>query len=75
MSGLFSGVTILGLLKNIEKWEQGENLAQMIENRFFACCDAHGLNPTEWLTQSINRIADTKMSELESLLPRSAPAQ
>jgi transposase len=42
---------------------------------FFACCDAHGLNPTEWLTQSINRIADTKMSELESLLPRSAPAQ
>lgn len=42
---------------------------------FFACCDAHGLNPTEWLTQTINRIADTKMSELESLLPHSAPAQ
>jgi hypothetical protein len=42
---------------------------------FFACCAAHGLNPTEWLTQAINRIADTKMSELESLLPTAAQAQ
>lgn len=31
----FSGVTILGLMKNIEKWEQGENLAQMIDYRLY----------------------------------------
>lgn len=36
---------------------------------FMASCKAHDINPSEWLKDTLDRIADTKMSELELLLP------
>ena len=36
---------------------------------FFATCQANNVNPLEWLTETLNKIHDTKMSELEKLLP------
>ncbi len=36
---------------------------------FFATCQANNINPLEWLTETLNKIPDTKMPELEKLLP------
>lgn len=36
---------------------------------FFATCKIHGINPQEWLTDTLSKISDTKISNLESLLP------
>ena len=36
---------------------------------FMASCKEHGINPYEWLTDTLSRIADTKMSQLLLLLP------
>ncbi|MFO7938774.1 MAG: IS66 family transposase, partial [Bacteroidales bacterium] len=36
---------------------------------FFATCKTQGVNPYEWLSQTLNHIADTKMSDLHTLLP------
>lgn len=36
---------------------------------FMASCKAHDINPSEWLKDTLDRIPDTKMSELELLLP------
>ena len=36
---------------------------------FFATCKNHDINPMEWLTNTLNVIADTKVSQLHTLLP------
>ena len=36
---------------------------------FFASCKVNDVNPLEWLTDILNRIQDTKISELSNLLP------
>ncbi len=36
---------------------------------FFGSCKAHDINPYEWLKDTLERIPDTKLSNLESLLP------
>ena len=36
---------------------------------FFATCKANDINPYNWLTDVLDRIGETKMSELETLLP------
>lgn len=36
---------------------------------FFAMCKYHNLNPYHWLKETLAKISDTKMSDLESLLP------
>lgn len=36
---------------------------------FVASCKEHNINPYEWLTDTLSRIADTKLSELPLLLP------
>jgi transposase len=35
----------------------------------FATCKIHDVNPTEWLTHTLEKIKDTKMSDLEKLMP------
>lgn len=46
-----------------------ERIATMYS--FFGSCLAHGVNPYEWLKTTVERISETKLSELESLLPGS----
>jgi len=36
---------------------------------FFGSCKAHDINPYEWLTATLEKIPDTKLSDLGSLLP------
>jgi len=36
---------------------------------FMASCKEHGLNPYEWLKDTLERIPDTKLSQLHDLLP------
>lgn len=36
---------------------------------FFGSCKAHDINPYEWLKSTLERIPETKLSELETLLP------
>ncbi|MEE9374084.1 MAG: transposase [Saprospiraceae bacterium] len=36
----------------------------------FATCSLHDVNPRDWLTYVIENIQDTKMSELDKLLPQ-----
>jgi len=36
---------------------------------FFATCKTQGVNPYDWLAHTLNHIADTKMTDLHSLLP------
>ncbi|NBC24557.1 MAG: IS66 family transposase [Bacteroidetes bacterium] len=36
---------------------------------FFATCKAQGVNPYEWLSHTLSHIADTKMTDLHTLLP------
>ena len=36
---------------------------------FFGSCKAHDINPYEWLKTTLEQIPDTKMSDLEKLLP------
>jgi len=36
---------------------------------FFGSCKAHDINPYEWLKDTLERIPDTKLSNLETLLP------
>jgi len=36
---------------------------------FFATCKARGVNPYEWLSHTLSHIADTKMTDLHTLLP------
>ena len=38
---------------------------------FFGSCKAHEINPYEWLKSTLDQIPDTKLSDLESLLPGS----
>lgn len=44
-----------------------ERIAMMYS--FFGSCAAHGVNPYEWLKATLDKIGDTKMTELETLLP------
>lgn len=37
---------------------------------FFASCDALGINPRNWLQNTLDVIADTKITDLEKLLPK-----
>jgi transposase len=37
---------------------------------FFATCKIHDVNPREWLTSTLEKIKDTKMSELDQLMPQ-----
>ena len=36
---------------------------------FFATCKIHDISPFEWLTDTLNRIMVTKLSNLHELLP------
>ena len=36
---------------------------------FFATCRVHNVNPRDWLTSTLEKIKDTKMSDLEKLMP------
>lgn len=36
---------------------------------FFGSCKAHDINPYEWLKSTLERIPETKLSELETLMP------
>lgn len=36
---------------------------------FMGTCHAHGIDPYKWLVNTLNKIQDTKLSDLESLLP------
>lgn len=36
---------------------------------FVGSCKAHDINPSEWLKDTLDQIAETKMADLESLLP------
>ena len=46
----------------------GQNIAMMYS--FFATCKEHQVNPYEWLKEVLEKIPDTKISELENLLPQ-----
>ena len=37
---------------------------------FFGSCKMHGINPQEWLTDTLQRIPDHSIQKLEELLPR-----
>lgn len=47
---------------------EGAQRAAMMYS-FFATCKAQGVNPQEWLTSTLEKIPDTKLSELHTLLP------
>ena len=51
---------------------QGAKRAAMMYS-FFATCQLQGVNPYEWLKHTLEHIADTKMSQLHTLLPRYTP--
>ena len=52
--------------------ESAQRIAMMYS--FMATCKAKGVNPYEWLAATLEVIADTKLSELHTLLPGYAPA-
>lgn len=37
---------------------------------FFATCSIHNINPRDWLCQTIENISETKMSDIDHLLPQ-----
>ena len=47
--------------------EGAQRIAMMYS--LLATCAVHGINPLEWLTDTLRRIADTKMTDLHQLLP------
>ncbi len=51
---------------------EGAQRAAMMYS-FFATCKAQGVNPQEWLTKTLEKISDTKLSELHTLLPGYKP--
>ena len=52
--------------------ESTQRIAMMYS--FTATCKAKGVNAFEWLVATLEVIADTKLSELHTLLPGYAPA-
>jgi hypothetical protein len=44
-----------------------ENIAMMYT--FFGTCKARGVNPMDWLETTLEKIGETKMTELHTLLP------
>jgi transposase len=44
-----------------------ENIAMMYT--FFGTCKARGVNPMEWLEKTLEKIGETKITELHTLLP------
>jgi len=51
---------------------QGAQRAAMMYS-FFATCQVQSVNPYEWLKDTLERIADTKLSQLHTLLPGYEP--
>lgn len=47
--------------------ESAQRIAMMYS--FLGSCAANGINPTEWMNETLENISDTKLSDLESLLP------
>ena len=45
----------------------GQRIAMMYS--FFATCKQHEVNPTKWLENTLENIADAKLSELEKFIP------
>jgi len=45
----------------------GQRIAMMYS--FFATCKQHDINPTQWLENTLDKIADTKLSELDQFIP------
>jgi transposase len=45
----------------------GQRVAMMYS--FFGTCAAHGINPYEWLRDTLSRISDTRLSDLYTLIP------
>ena len=46
----------------------GQNIAMMYS--FFATCKEHNVNPYDWLKDVLERVPDTKITDLEKLLPQ-----
>lgn len=47
--------------------QSAQRIAMMYS--FFGSCAANGINPTDWMNATLEKIADTKLTDLESLLP------
>ena len=48
--------------------QAGQNIAMMYS--FFATCKEHNINPYDWLKDVLEKLPDTKMTDLEKLLPQ-----
>ena len=48
--------------------QAGQNIAMMYS--FFATCKEHNVNPYDWLKDVLERVPDTKITDLEKLLPQ-----
>lgn len=48
--------------------QSAQNIAMFYS--FFATCKTHDINPSQWLTDVINRIPDHKANKLHELLPQ-----
>jgi transposase len=48
--------------------QAGQNIAMMYS--FFATCKEHSINPYDWLKDVLEKLPDTKMTDLEKLLPQ-----
>jgi len=48
--------------------QAGQNIAMMYS--FFATCKEHNINPYDWLKDVLETLPDTKMTDLEKLLPQ-----
>lgn len=53
--------------------QSAQRIAMMYS--FFGSCAANGINPTQWMHETLEKIADTKLSNLESLLPTKDPSR
>ncbi len=48
--------------------QAGQNIAMMYS--FFATCKEHNINPYDWLKNVLEELPDTKITDLEKLLPQ-----
>lgn len=48
--------------------QAGQNIAMMYS--FFATCKEHNINPYDWLKDVLEELPDTKITDLEKLLPQ-----
>ncbi|MDB4442952.1 IS66 family transposase [Saprospiraceae bacterium] len=53
--------------------QAGQNIAMMYS--FFATCKEHNINPYDWLKNVLEELPDTKITDLEKLLPQNWTAE